>query len=277
MTGCINPSDFLRSKGQNVLSRRTHADRRGRATSDVEIRTFEDVDLKGGTVVAAFPSVGMVSTIATTYLIMRLPVDQVCALDSADLPALSMIYAKKPKFPARVYADRKAKLAIFLCEVPLPGRAMRPIAHALLRWSQAHGARQIVTLEGLPSEALLGEGGPSVWGVGSTDRARAELDRRKVPQLETGMIAGVSGILLNEGRWQSYDVIALLAEARPNQPDAIAAVALTKALDELLPELEVDLVPLQEQARVLEEHLRRLKVQARPAVAPETETGGMYR
>lgn len=265
-------------KGPNVLSRPAHADPPGAGrTSEVEIRTFKDVDLRGGAVVAAFPSVGMVSTIATTYLIMRLPVDQVCALESEDLPALSMIYAKKPKFPARVYADTASKLAIFLCEVPLPLRAMRPIAHALLRWSQTHGARQIVTLEGLPGGVGKGEASPGVWGVGSTDRARAELDRRGISQLETGMIAGVSGVLLNEGRWQDYDVIALLAEARPDQPDAKAAVALTRVLDDLLPELEVDLAPLEEQARVLEEHLRRLKAQAQPAVAPEVETGAMYR
>ncbi|MGQ0797103.1 MAG: proteasome assembly chaperone family protein [Methanobacteriota archaeon] len=245
--------------------------------SEVEIRTFKEVDLRGGTVVAAFPSVGLVSTIATTYLIMRMPVDQVCALESADLPALSMIYAKKPKFPARVYAHAPSKLAMFICEVPLPHRAMRPIAHALLRWSQSQHVRQIVALEGLPADDVLRDTAPGVWGVGSTDRARAELDRRRIKQLDTGMIAGVSGVLLNEGRWQDFDVIALLAEARPNQPDAKAAVAITQALDDLLPELEVDLAPLQEQARVLEEHLRRLKTQAQPAVAPEVETGSMYR
>jgi uncharacterized protein len=248
----------------------------GKGMADVEIRTFKDVDLRGGAVVAAFPSVGMVSTISTTYLIMRMPVDQVCALESDDLPALSMIYAKKPKFPARVYVEPDSRLGIFLCEVPLPSRAMRPIAHALLRWAQTHGCRQIVTLEGLPGEVDASPKSPAVWGVGSTERARDELDKRKIEQLETGMIAGVSGVLLNEGRWQNYDVIALLAEARPNQPDAKAAVALTRALDDLLPEIKVDLGPLQEQARVLEEHLRRLRTQARPGVVPEVETGAMY-
>jgi len=199
----------------------------------------------------------------------------VCALESEDLPALSMIYANKPKFPARVYADDKARLAIFICEVPLPPRAMRPIAHALLRWSQSHGSREIVTLEGLPS--ISAGVSPAVWGVGSTDRARAELERKGIPQLETGMIAGVSGVLLNEGRWQNYDVLALLAAARPDQPDATAAVALTRTLDDLLPEVEVDLAPLEEQAKALETHLRKLKQQAKPAVAPEVESGAMYR
>ena len=245
--------------------------------ADVEIRTFKDVDLRGGTVVAAFPSVGLVSTITTTYMISTMQMDQVCALESEDYPSLSMIYAKKPKFPARVYALRDAKLAIFICEVPLPTRALRPTALTLLRWAQSHGCRQIVPLEGLPSDRVSIPRAPPVWGVGSTDRAREELDRRGIPQLETGMIAGVTGVLLNEGRWRNFDVIALLAEALADAPDAYAAVALTRGLDALLPELKVDLSPLEEQAKQLEAHLQKLKQQAKPVVSPEPQAGGMYR
>src|SRR5512136_2669175 len=193
----------------------------------VEVRTLKEVDLKGGTIVAAFPSVGLVSTITATYLIQMLPMDQVCALESEEFPSVSMIYAKKPKFPARVYASAPHKLAIFICEMSLPGRVHRPVAYALLKWAADHQVKQIVSLEGLPIE---GDGSleeePAVHGVGSTDRARAELDAKKIDQLETGMIAGVTGVLLNEGRWRNQDVIALLAEARSDVPDAHAAVSL---------------------------------------------------
>jgi len=264
-------------RGQTYLVRGRNRSRGVEAIAELEIRTFKEVDLKGGTVVAAFPSVGMVSTIAATYLITTLKVDQAVAFESDDFPALSMIYASKPKFPARAYALHGAKLAIVICEVPLVPRAHRPVARGVLRWAQANGARQIVTLEGLPADLEGPPGAPKVWGVGSTDRARAALEAHKIPQLESGMIAGVSGVLLNEGRWLGFDVLALLAEARPDQPDATAAVSLTHSLDDLLPELEIDLGPLREQAKALEGHLRRLKAQAQPAVPPETDSGSMYR
>ncbi|HII40519.1 MAG TPA: proteasome assembly chaperone family protein [Thermoplasmata archaeon] len=245
----------------------------------VEIRTLKEVDLKGGTIVAAFPSVGLVSTISTTYLIQMLPVDQVCALESEDFPSVSMIYAKKPKFPARVYASPGHKLAIFICEMPLPTRIHRPVAYALMDWAKKEGIRRIISLEGLPMD---GDGPrteePNVWGVGSTDAARKQLDTHEIPQLETGMIAGVAGVLLNEGRWRNVDVIALLAEARQDLPDAHAAVSLVHALDELLEDVTVDLGPLQQQARQLEEYLQRLKQQAAPATPKEgTPPSDMYR
>lgn len=226
---------------------------------------------------SAFPSVGLVGSMTATYLIMTMEGDQVCALESADFPPLSMIYARKPKFPARVYVLGGRRLAVFLCEVPLPGRAHRPTATTLLRWAQSHGSRQIVALEGLPIEEPQPQvQPPRVWGVGSTDHARAELEKHGIPQLEAGMIAGVTGVLLNEGRWLNFDVIALLAEARPDLPDAMSAVSLAKGLDTLLPEIELDLAPLEERAKELEAHFQRLRKQAKPVV-PEPISEGMYR
>src|SRR5947207_4959333 len=121
MAGCSpDVADSAGGSDSQTYLVRTSLRGRGGFLADVELRTIREVNLKGSTVVAAFPSVGLVSTITATYLITMLPVDQVCALDSADFPSLSMIYAKKPKYPARVYASAEHKLAIFLCEMPLP-------------------------------------------------------------------------------------------------------------------------------------------------------------
>src|SRR5437667_3592491 len=155
----------------------------GGSMVEVEIRTLKDVDLKGGTVVAAFPSVGLVSTISATYMITTLKVDQVCALESPDFPSLSMIYAKKPKFPARVYAASDPKLAIFICEMPLPMSTHRAVAYALLKWAKDHGCRWIVPLEGIPADLdVPAAGEPSVWGGGGNGRAGGRPRQRGVEQ-----------------------------------------------------------------------------------------------
>ncbi len=247
---------------------------------EVEIRTFREVDLHDGTVIAAFPSSGLVSTIVASYLISMLDSDQVCAIESEDFPPISMVYAKKPKFPARVYAIHQSKVAVFVCEIPPPRGTHRPLARALLQWTRAHNCRQIVSLEGFPSgkeETELADEEPRVWGVGSTDKAREELARKSIELLESGVISGVTGVLLNEGRWKNYDVMALLAEARADLPDAHAAVALTKKLSNLLPELKVELGPLQETSRRLEDYLKRLKNQARPVIPEAPPLAPMYR
>ena len=45
----------------------------------------------------------------------------------------------------------------------------------------------------------------------------------------------------------------------------------------LLPEISIDLEPLQHQAKLLEEHLTKLKQQARSVVPPEPIPSEMYR
>ena len=233
----------------------------------IRVREFKEVALEGGTVIEAIPSVGLVSTIASTYLISSLGLDQVAALDSDEFPPLSMIYAKKPKFPARVYADPSLRVAVFICEIPLPAPLHRPVARALLEWAADHNAKRLIGLEGLPLPQTAAPGGETrLWAVGSTDRARKSLEEHQFEQLETGMISGVSGVLLNEGRFLDFDVIAILAEARQDMPDAQAASKLVEGVDRLMPEFDIDLAPLLEQARVLEAHLQTLRHQASPAV-----------
>ena len=239
------------------------------------MRKFKDVDLRGGTILAAVPSVGLVSTIAATYLISALRMDQVMALDSEDFPPLSMVYAHKPKFPVRVYAAASAKVACFISEVPLPTKVHRSLARELIAWSKAQGAKRILCLEGLPRVSEAAEGEVDVWGVASVESANAAIEEAGIPFLETGIVSGVAGVLLNEGRWSAYEVIALLGEARPYMPDAHAAAKLVQAADRLLPDVEVDLAPLIDQAKELETHLQTLKEQARP-VAPDAPTS-LYR
>ncbi len=243
--------------------------------AEFDVRKFKDVDLRGGTVLAALPSVGLVSTIAATYIISALKMDQVMALDAEDFPPLSMVYAHKPKFPVRVYADAAHKLACFISEVPLPAKVHRGLAKELLKWSIAQKAQRIVCLEGLPLPQEESEAEIDVWAVGSIESANRVIEKATLQFLETGIVSGVAGVLLNEGRWANYEVIALLGEARPYLPDAHAAAKLVYAADKLLEDVEIDLAPLIDQAKQLETHLQALKEQAKP-VTPEAPTA-LYR
>lgn len=237
---------------------------------EIDIRKFKDRDLRGGSVLEAIPTVGLSSTIASSYLISVLELDQITALDSEDFPSVSMIYSKKPKFPARIYAREDLKLAAFLSEIPLPAHVHRPLARALLAWSRDQGCQEIICMEGLPTAGGRGES-PQVWGVGSTDTARKKLEAAGIEQLETGMISGVSAVLLNEGRWVRYNVISLAVETRARMPDALAAAKLVEGVDRLLPQLTVPTEPLYEQAERIEGQLAQMQEQARPAMEGTVE------
>lgn len=235
--------------------------------STIEIRKFKDMDLKGATIIEGFPSVGLVSTIVATYLIDFLKLDQICAVDSEEFPPTSMIYATKPKFPARIYANSEKKIGVFLAEfTPIPP-LHRPIAKKFLEWCKEQQCTRIISTESLPSEKLFIQNKENtkinrIYGIGSTDRARKDLHDAHIEQFNMGMIFGVGGVLLNEGRWDNFDVITLIIEAFPDIPDALAAAKILEAIDTLIPHLEIETKPLYQESKKVEQQVKALRKQA---------------
>lgn len=225
------------------------------------------MDLKDATIIEGFPSVGLVSTIVATYLIDYLKLDQICAVDSEAFPPTSMVYAMKPKFPARIYACSERKIGVFLAEFTPAPLLHRPLAKKLLEWCKQQQCSRIISPEGLPSERLCLErkGGAKttqVYGVGSTENARKDLQNAGIEQLKMGMIFGVGGVLLNEGRWENFDVITLLAEACADIPDSLAAAKILEAIDGLMPHLNIETKPLYQQSKKVEDQVKSLRKQA---------------
>jgi len=231
----------------------------------VELVKFKDMDLHGGTVINGFPSVGLISSITAEYLVESFKLDQIAALDSPDFPPVSMIYARKPKLPARIYADEKLKIAVFLSEFTPPPRLARPIANLIFSWARENGCSGIISPEGIPVKKEEREHETLVYGVGSNDHIRDELEKLGIGQLEIGIISGVSAVLLNEGRKSGFDVICLLTKAHPKIPDAEAAARVIETIDKLIPNIKIDIEPLYEHAKRVEKYLRNLRTQAKPA------------
>jgi len=87
--------------------------------NDVKIIDFEDVDLQGATVIAGFPSIGLVSTIAANYLIDALNLSQIGCMQSSHFPALSVVHTGEPLSPVRIYAGDQTtgdKIVVFVSE-----------------------------------------------------------------------------------------------------------------------------------------------------------------
>jgi uncharacterized protein len=235
----------------------------------IEIREFKKITLEGSTVIDGFASFGLVSSITATYLVDSFNLDQIAALDSPHFPPVSLVYDSKPKFPARIYASEAPKLAVFLSEFTPHAHLARDLAKTVLSWAREHYCSSIVSPVGIPIE----EGsdippGPEPHGVSSTDRARERLNQAGIAQLQLGIIGGISGILLNEGRWNNFDVISLTVGAHKEFPDARAAAKVIEALNRLHQELKIDVKPLLKQAEEIESRLRILRSQVTPVETP---------
>lgn len=230
----------------------------------IRIVDYKKPNLKGSVIIDGIPMVSLSSAIAANFLVSFLNLDQVAAIDSTLFPPVSMIYAGKPKCPARVYASEELKIAVFLSEFIIPLKLSRNLARAMLDWCKTRGCSHIITLLGLPLEGLERRVMPEeVFGIGSTDEMRRRLSDAGIRQLDYGVITGLSAILLNKGRLENFDVIALVTPLYSQAEEYRAAVKLLEIVNKLVPRLEIDLTELVGEAKKYELMIKTLREQSK--------------
>jgi len=238
---------------------------------EVQICNFEEVDLKGATVIAGFPSIGLVSTIAANYLIDALNLKQIGCVTSSQFPALSVVHTGEPLSPVRIYSGTQSngeKIVVFVSEFKPKPNLINAISEAIMNWATEKGCKLLISPEGMVVEGKSAEEAESVeaYAIGSTESARTMLVEKKIAQFKNGIIAGVSGVLLNIGKQSNFSVISILAEAHPNYPDARAAAAAINVMG-LLMGVEINVTPLYEESERIEKQLQKFHKQAKPMVS----------
>jgi len=236
---------------------------------EVEIYEIHRIDLEGATIVDGFPSVGLVSSIATNYLIKLLDMREIGVMDSDGFPHVTLVREAVPLSPVRIYAgERTSKgelLVAFVSEFQSPPDLIRSISKTLIDWAVERRCKLIISPEGLVVDPELkgkAELSKMVFAIGSTDHARSLLNRNHFQTFDEGVITGVAGMLLIEGFAKDFDVITLLAEAHPDFPDAGAAAIVLEAMDDLILGMNFDAKPLFEEAQRIEARLKEAQAQA---------------
>jgi len=238
----------------------------------VKIYEFDpDLDLSGAKLVDGFPSVGLVSTIAANYLIDSLKLKQIGVMDNLSFPTLSVVHNGEPLSPVRLYGGeigaagdkgRREKIVVFVSEFQPVATLVRPIAESILEWAKAKKCGYVISPEGLVLEGEAAEDDRvEVYGIGSTPRSNALLKERNIPQFKEGIITGVSGVLLNQGKREQFDVVSILAEAHPNYPDARSAAVVIEVIARLLG-LHINVEPLLREAEGFEQQIKKLQQKA---------------
>ena len=238
---------------------------------DVEIIEYKEVDLSNSLLVVAFPTVGLISSIAGHYIVDTLKLEEIGTIASNKFMPATVIHNATPSPPVRIYAGEKVcgpdgsceQIAVIISEFMPPLEIIKPLSDKILEWADNKGCKTIVTLEGTHA---LGDQKKSlqIFGVGSNANMKSILKKHKISETQEGMITGVTGVLLYEGVLMQRDVLCLLAEAHSSYPDSRAAGNLLEKLDVMLPEIKIDPKPLYKEAEQIEKNIRKFMEQAKP-------------
>lgn len=237
-----------------------------------EIRELRRIDFKNAIIFDGFPSVGLVSSIVSNYLVTLLRLEYVGFIDSPHFPAVTVIRDSVPMATARLYARGDAErndmqLAVFTSEFQPHSDITKRLGEKLMNWAMENRCKLIVSVGGLVIDREGNEKDATatevdevaVYGIASTPNAQKYLDATDVEPFVEGIITGTSGILLREGKKRGFDVVVLLTEARQNVADAKASVLLMAAIDQMVLKMNLNMDPLLKEAEALERELASLK------------------
>lgn len=237
---------------------------------DITIVEYSETDLSNSLLVVAFPTVGLISSIAGRFIIDSLKLREIGAILSKEFMPATVIHNGRPSPPVRIYAGEKKcgpdgkceQVAVIISEFMPPYTIIKPLADKILEWSKEKGVQAIVSLEG--THALGSKKEMKVYGVASNNEMKKLLKKYKVLDTQEGMITGVNGVLLYQGALFKQDVVCLLSEAHASYPDSRAAANLLKKLDVMLPGIKIDPEPLYKEAEEIERKIRQFMEQSKP-------------
>ena len=134
----------------------------------------------------------------------------------------------------------------------------------------------MISPEGLVLEGEAAEDDKvEVYGIGSTERVHGILKQHNVAPFPRGIITGVSGILLNIGKRENFDVLSILAEAHANYPDARSAAVVIEVIAKLLG-MKINVDPLYREAEGFETQIKTLQKQAQTKQRGQGTQPSMY-
>lgn len=236
---------------------------------DLVLHTYSEMRSEDAVAIIGFPSLGLVSSIATSFLAKELKLDLIAAVSSPSFPPYAIVQSGVPMPPVRIYGGCRQKeegcengiecedLFVITSEfVPKPEQTDE-MADLIVDWCLQNNVHKIVTLDGIP---LFGPDMYSIIGVGSTENARKLMKDYEIESIEDGMVRGLSGMILLKASEIDLDVITLLGSAKQDMPDPKGAAKLMEPLTRLLPELKIDTEPLYKEAEEIDKKIRSQQV-----------------
>lgn len=220
--------------------------------AQVKITMVNDFELKQPTLIEGFPGVGLVGTIAASYIAEKLKMEKVGYIISDKFPPLAAVHNYLPLHPARIYQSKKHNLAVLFSEFTVPISAVYPLSFEIVNWAREYKVKQIYSLGGIAME-----GGEGVYGIASTNELAETLKSKNVKLIREGATTGVSGVLLADCQVRGFPAASLLAEAKPDLMDPTAAARVLEKLKEIIG-LDIDTKDLLSEAHEVESKMKEI-------------------
>jgi len=221
---------------------------------------------KGAVLIEGFPGFGLVSTIATEYLIDHLEAKLIGKISSEKMPAMVAIHKGQVIEPVGIFYDEKNNIVIVRAIANISGMEWE-VTENLMKLANEIKAKEIISIEGISSDGKPPE--PEAFFFTKNDERKQRLNALNIKELDEGIIVGVTSALLIK----MPDTTFLFTEASSELPDSRAAAKVIEVLDNYL-KLKVDFKPLFKKAEDFESKIKEILMKAKemPRLKEQKET-----
>ncbi|MEM2956261.1 MAG: PAC2 family protein [Candidatus Pacearchaeota archaeon] len=205
---------------------------------------------KGAVIIEGFPGFGLVSTIATEYLVDHLNARLIGKISSDKIPAIIAIHRGQIVEPLGIFYDEKNNIVIIRAIANVNGLEWE-ITESIAKLAEEIKAKEIISIEGISSDNKPPE--PEAFFFTKDEEKRKRFENLKMREIDEGIIVGVTASLMTKMPETTF----IFTEAISELPDSRAAAKVIEVLDNYL-KLKVDYKPLVKKAEDFEKKIREI-------------------
>ncbi len=224
----------------------------------INIRLSKEYDLKGYSLIEAFPGAGLVGSMAGSYIIEKLKMEYIGHLESDLFPPIATIHNGIPMFPARLYKNDSSKIVLIISEFTIPPDAIYQLSMEVLAFTRKYGIAQIVSISGMPSQ----KPSTDVYIASPDPAIIKKAASAGIKPIAEGVIAGIGAILMTNANQYNIPMMNLLVEVNPAIMDPKYAELAIAGLNKLM-DMNIDLADLEKEAKLVEAKIRSLSKKVR--------------
>ncbi len=198
----------------------------------VQLRIVEKPKLKNPSIIEGFPGIGMIGTIATSFLAEKLNMKLIGYFSSPHFPPIAAIHDYVPVSPARIYASEEHDLVVIFSELVIPAQLVISLSEKIIEFAETYKAKAIYSFAGIASP----QPDDKMYAIASTKKLVEEMRKQNFELVKEGATQGVSGVLIAECAAAKFPAVNFMCQtAAPLDPRHAA-----KLLDKVMPMIGVN-------------------------------------
>lgn len=224
-----------------------------------EFRKFSDEKIDNGVAIIGFPSLGLVSSIASGLISKSENMDLFAGISSPLFPPYCVMQNGVPGPQVRIYRRCREEggldcddLLVVNSESIPRAEYQQELAKAMMEWFKENGVGTVIALDSIP---FFDSTEYKTVCACSNAQTQAMAEEFGLQPLTEGIVRGFSGTLLYEGALLGLRTMVAIGNSKSEMPDPRGAAKLLESLSGLLPELSVDTEPLYGEAEEMEKRI----------------------